>query len=100
MRRCSLTVAVLLGAAMLAIIGYNVYAVRIGACPCQEFWSPTMLVVAAALLLLAGLGVWLLFCRQPEASRCPRCHRNCRSDWNHCPDCGAALTVGTKERRP
>jgi len=97
MRKGSITVALLLGAAVLAIVGYNFYAVQSGACPCQEFWTPTMLVVAAALLLLAGLGIWLLFCRQPEAARCPHCNRSCRSDWTHCPDCGGALSVGTEE---
>lgn len=97
MRKCSVSVVLLLTAALLAIVGYNIYAVRSGACPCQEFWSPMMLIIAAALLLLAGLVIWLMFCRQPDVARCPHCRRSCRSEWKHCPDCGAALAHGAEE---
>jgi len=90
--------AIVLGSALLAIVGYNLYAVRSGACPCQEFWTPTMLVAAAALLLLAGLGVWLLIRdEEDDARRCPRCARRCHSDWSHCPDCGVPVPSADKE---
>lgn len=89
----------LIGVSLLAIVGYNAYAVYSGACPCQEFWTPAMQLAAAALLLLIGIVVWLFLhvdTTVAEDEHCPQCRRPCRGDWQHCPDCGAPLSDRSK----
>lgn len=89
----------LLVTAVLAIVGYNYYAVRCGACSCDEFWTVSPLVAGGGLLLLAGLGFWLLWCRPAgDARHCPDCRRRCAADWQHCPDCGAALLPADRKQ--
>lgn len=96
MRRFGLLL--LLVTAVLAIVGYNFYAVRSGACPCQEFWSLPPLIAAGGLLLLAGLGFWLLRHRTDSNDHlCSGCRRRCAADWHYCPDCGATLAPADKE---